>query len=247
MKKPGRREASIEREVEKRREITRVVEELEARGGDPFVIKVEEALRALSTSYDSSDRDLLDSDSEAIESLSRLVKLQELWIDSRLASVVSPDTVRRVVKSLSAEELNTALVAALRPALTHSSVDTSLLVKAARYWVSLKPVSRPSARGYETVPRGKRQQEIEEEGFMRELEEFRKRVLSLVREGVLSIDELIKPTLSKEERVRSLYMLSYVVSEGLLGLKYDPERDAYVLTRAGGKEGGAQTSVVLEA
>ena len=239
--------ASLRDEVEKRERIVRLVDEIEKSGGDPFVVNVREVLRSLRTGLESNNRELLLADSEAVESLSRLVKLQEAWVDSRLQSIVSPEKVKELVKSLSIDELSSALELSLNPSVASMSIDSKLLIEAARYWVSLKPRAEDQAgRAGETTAPGE-PPELAEDNFQDELNEFRSLILSIVRErGRVKLDEITGLEPSREGRVRIMYLLSYLVSEGTLGVRYDIESDSYLIVEESGERGGSPVSVVLE-
>mgnify|MGYP001772756141 CR=1 FL=1 len=226
--------------IELRERISMLVDEVEKEGKDPFSIDVLPLLEDLRRDYDSEDLELLLADSKAMEALSRLVEMQEEWIDGRLSAVISPEALRRRAEAAGVEELAAALYVSQSPAVGVSNVDEELLVDAFRYWEGLRPARRqvgaaPAERTVEV--------ELEPETFEVELEEFRRRVSeALGSRGEVPLDEVLSR--DKEPRVRELYMLAHLVTRGELGLRYDPEGDRYLVTRSAS---GEPRSVVIEA
>lgn len=234
------RSASRRREeLERRERIVSLVEELEREGGDPFSVDVRGTLEELREGYDSEDREVLLADSRAIEALSRLVKMQEEWIDGRLSASISPEAVKRRAMEADLRDLARALYESQSPAVGVSSIRAEDVLAGAEYWRSLRPKERaepPKPRRVEV------EVELRSEGFEEELGAFRARVEeALGRGGRVPLGELLSKEM--EKRVRELYLLAHLAAMGVAEAAYDPEADEYIVRRPSGE----LRSVVLEA
>ncbi|MGC9116672.1 MAG: hypothetical protein ACP5ID_03570 [Conexivisphaera sp.] len=222
-----------------RERIALLVDEVEREGKDPFSVDVAGLLADMREDYDSDDVDLLLADSKAIEALSRLVEMQDEWIEGRLLASVSPEALRRRAEAADARELAEALYLAQTPTVGVSSLDEEFVVEAMRYWEGLRAARPPEERAlreYQGVP------ELEPDSFEGDLESFRSRIRAALERGDAELWDLLSG--DRESRVRELYLLAHMVTRGEVGLEYDPERDRYLVTAR--PRGGDVRSVVIE-
>jgi len=225
--------------IEARDRIVMLVDEVEREGKDPFSVSVGELLADLREDYDSDDVELLLADSRAIEALSRLVEMQDEWVEGRLLATISPEVLRRRAEALDARELAGALYSAQFPAVGVSNVNEVYLVRAAEYWEGLRPRRPPE-------PPARRERPVtaplEPDNFEEDLSSFRSRLMgALEGGGEVSLDEVLSG--GREARVREAYLLAHLVTRGEVGLRYDPERDRYLVTA---RPEGEVRSVVIE-
>jgi uncharacterized damage-inducible protein DinB len=224
--------------IERRERYALLIEELEKEGKDPFSLDLGPIVDDLREDYDSGDVELLLADSRAIEALSRLVEMQDEWIDGRLLAAMSPEALRRRAEAADAKELAAALYAAQSPAVGISNIDGEFLVEAAKYWEGLRParpIEAPQPREYTGAAA------LEPDAFEGDLEAFRRRVAEALKGGEVELWSFVSG--DRNSRVRELYLLAHMVTHGEVGLRYDPERDSYFIT---GARGGDVRSVVIE-
>ncbi|MGC9190054.1 MAG: hypothetical protein ACP5GG_04995 [Conexivisphaera sp.] len=214
--------------IERRERIALLVEEMEKEGKDPFSLDLRAILDDLREDYDSDDVELLLADSRAVESLSRLVEMQDEWIDGRLLASMSPEALRRRAEAADARELAEALYLAQSPAVGISNIDEKFVVEAARYWEGLRP-SRPQEA---PIPREYQGTAVlEPDSFEEDLANFRGRLLDALEGGGGEVEVAAVLSDDREAAVRELYLLAHLVTHGEVGLRYDPEGDRYLVTK----------------
>ncbi|WP_309492113.1 hypothetical protein [Candidatus Hecatella orcuttiae] len=116
-------------------------ETVERRGINPFEVEVKEALnslRRLLASWKSFEELCLDA--QAINNLSKVVRLQGDWIKRRSAlHGVDPETVEARIAKLKPEELAGVFLGAWRPLVRLEKLSLERLKEAFCYWKGLPP------------------------------------------------------------------------------------------------------------
>ncbi len=229
----------LRRRIEGRERIVKIVDEIEREGGDPFLVNVPHVLEDLAEDYDSSEPELLRSDSRAIESLSKLVKMQEEWVDARLLATISPESLKRRVEDMDSRSLAAALMLAQKPAVSVSSTNARRILEGIKYWESLKP-RREERRTPPPIAHGTT---VEPERFDEMLKGFEEEISREISTGWIELSRIAGR--GKEEHVKRLYMLAHLATRGVVALRFDPGREEYLVGPAQ-DGGGRPASIVIE-
>jgi hypothetical protein len=114
---------------------------VERKGVDPFEVEVKEALDSLRQylpKWSSFEEFCLDA--EAVNELTKVIKLQGEWIKHRSSPLyVNPAMVEAKVSILTVEKLAEVLLKAWRPIIGVERISPSRLKESLRYWHSLPP------------------------------------------------------------------------------------------------------------
>lgn len=207
-------------------ELLRIIElcrEVEEKGIDPFQVDVPGYLRRL-REYLSGWEGLeeLLRDAEALNRLSRVVKLQENWVRRRSSMLyIDPMMVELKVKTLDREELARAFIKAHRPIVALNQLTPERLKEAAEYWRRLLPLeerlaySFPEARETITSTSLRVSRGVEFQELVAELwGELRKK-------GRTSYWDFVTLPSFKETAERA-FLTSFLVTWGYARLELDP-------------------------
>lgn len=209
-----------------REELIRIIElcrAIEEKGIDPFEVDVPGYLRRLREYLPRWKRlEELLKDAEALNRLSRIVKLQENWVRRRSSSLyIDPMMVELKVKILGKEELARAFIRAYSPIVALNQLTPERLKEAAEYWWNLLPLeerlaySFPEARETATDTSLRIFSGIEFQKLITELWK------ELKRRGKTGYWDFVTLPSFKETAERA-YLTSFMVTWGYARLELDP-------------------------
>lgn len=216
-----------------------------ARGVDPFQVDIESSVQTLKRHL--PDWKLLDElllDSEAINNLSTIVRLQGEWLRHRASSLyVDPVLVELKTRLAPAEELTSVLAASLHPIVHLSQLSAERLKDALDYWNNLLPLSErqidlatPSSLRSEALSLKDlvSLKVLAEKEFQAYLEELLKEAEERTKNGNrIDYWEFVRAESFPQTVVRA-YITSFLVSEGHLALEVDPiEEKTWLVPREG--------------
>lgn len=206
-------------------------ETVERRGINPFEVEVKEvldSLRLLLTGWKSFEELCLDA--EAINNLSKVVKLQGEWIKRRSAlHGVDPETVESRVAKLKPEELAGVFLGAWHPLVRLEKLSLERLKEAFHYWKGLPP---RGTRGEDfPVPSSEVSATMDDvlkmisegENFNQILQDFWEELCLKAKEtgGRISYWDFVKGE-NFAKLVARAYLTSFLLTYGYAQLEVDP-------------------------
>ncbi|RLG91428.1 MAG: hypothetical protein DRO36_04295 [Candidatus Hecatellales archaeon] len=230
-------------------------EMVEKRGINPFEVEVAEALktiRQMLLKWKSFEEFCLDA--EAINRLSRVVKLQEEWVKHRSSTLYSdPELVKSKIEKLSKETLAKIFLKSWRPIISLEKVSAEKLKEALNYWVNLpaerfkleatpiKPENLEEASKEELL----RLKLLAEEEFMEILKNFWFELLDESGGEKISYWDFIYSE-SYEEFIVRAYLTSFLVSYGYADLELEAmENKIFLLPRKEPKKPSQKDSLSI--
>ncbi|MBI4258678.1 MAG: hypothetical protein HY619_06965 [Thaumarchaeota archaeon] len=211
------------------------------RGVDPFQVDVEASLKTLKThlpNWRLLDELLLDS--EALNSLSSIVRLQGEWLKRRASALyIDPVLVELKIRLSSAEDLANDLAESLHPIVRLNQIFSDGLKQAIDYWNRLLPLSerqfdlgvpQPASGGALTLKDLLRLQVLVEEEFEAKMQALLEEARDRTGEnGRMDYWDFLCVESFSETVIRA-YVTSFLVSEGQLVLQVDPLEERTWLT-----------------
>jgi hypothetical protein len=202
---------------------------VEERGLDPFAVDVEDLIavvRDLFPEWESIDEYSLDS--EAVNRLASVVKLQSDWIKHRSTSLYTdPFLIEEKLRKLSRETLARLFLNAWRPIIEMEQISPYSLIEAIKYWQALLPLDERWAKtdalktelGSTTRNALIAQRILAEQAFAEELETFWQELKQKAgsKEKILYWDFVGADTY--EETSKRAYMTSFLVTYGYATLE----------------------------
>ena len=209
--------------------IIEVCKSIEERGLDPFAVNVEdliEVVRDLFPEWESIDEYSLDS--EAVNRLASVIKLQSDWIKHRSSSLYTdPFLIEEKLRKLSRETLARLFLNTWHPIIEMEQISPYSLIEAIKYWQALLPLDeRWTKTGTLKTELGSTtrnaliaQRILAEQAFVEELETFWQELKQKAgsKEKILYWDFAGADTY--EETSRRAYMTSFLVTYGYATLE----------------------------
>ncbi len=219
-------------------------DEVKKTGADPFAIDVVSILSELREDYDKLEGEELVKDARAINSVSKIVHMQDRWLSDRLKSLgVSQERLKERLYRLDLQLLASCLYSSqhLPAAIRH--ISTSRLKIAADYWISLTGWGKSRKLGAIPDIADEKLEELnlQPDNIERELNEVRLDLLSkLSKSGITYEDYLSKK--EGKERVRLAYIISLLCASGEITVRFDPSVSKYLLVLG---DGNPDSSVAI--
>lgn len=212
---PARREKLI------RERIIELPEQLERSGADPFLVDVKGLLNQIRGR--SGGVKALALDSKALNSLSKVVEMQERWVIDALKGLrVDPEMVREKVSKLGLRDLAVALAENFYPALGLRRMSEGRLKDGLTYWGFVKPwgsIEKPPPVDYRELsvePLGLTFKSVKEkaEAFMKELEKE-------LAKGPIDYHSYLSKFEGKD-RLEKAFLIAHLAMVGRIALKQEP-------------------------
>ncbi len=202
---------------------------VEERGLDPFAVDVEDlidVIRDLFPEWESIDEYSLDS--EAVNRLASVIKLQSDWIKYRSTSLYTdPFLIEEKLRKLSRETLARLFLNTWHPIIEMEQISPYSLIEAIKYWQALLPLDErwiktgalKTELGSTTRNALIAQRVLAEQAFAEELETFWKELKQKAgsKERILYWDFVGANTY--EETSKRAYMTSFLVTYGYATLE----------------------------
>lgn len=201
------------------------------KGSDPFQVDVESSLKLLKhhlPDWNALNELLLDSD--AINSISSIVRLQDEWLKHRASSLyVDPVLVELKIRLSDDSELARALAKSIHPIVHLSQIFPLGLKKAFDYWNNLTPFAeRDLGLGaFEELPAQQltfldlvRMRVLSDEEFQKKLHTILGEAQRDSNEGRIDYFRFVQAD-SFDESVLRAYIVSFLVSDGHLAVEVD--------------------------
>ncbi|MFQ5998321.1 MAG: hypothetical protein ACE5KO_03355 [Candidatus Bathyarchaeia archaeon] len=198
---------------------------------NPFEIEVKETLEAVRnvlSKWKSFDEFLLDA--EAVNDLSKVIKLQGDWLKYRSSNLyVDPALIELKIRTMSIEEIAHAFVKAWHPIVELEMITPKRIKEALDYWNQLAPKNERELKlSWKGSEGGKiSEDELARLGFLSE-KEFSEIMKSLWFElkqktqgKKIHYWHFIR-TSTYEETVRRAYLTSFLVTYGYARLEVNP-------------------------
>ena len=227
-----------------RERLQRIIETcrmINEKGLDPFTVDIEGFIETLREFYPSlGDPDDIILDSEALDEVASVIKLQSEWIKRRSTSLYTdPFLIQEKIRLLDKEELARVFLKAWRPIIELEQVTARSLAVSAEYWRDLLPLDvRWSKVDYQERPLGSSTYDelierriISEKTFSEELESMWEELKSKAEDagGKISYKEFVY-TDSYSETLRRAYFTSFLVTYGYAKLEIHLiEEEIYVI------------------
>ncbi len=212
---------------------------VEKKGINPFEVEVAEALktiRQMLLKWKSFEEFCLDA--EAINRLSRVVKLQEEWVKHRSSTLYSdPELVKSRIEKLSVETLAEIFLKSWRPIIGLEKISAKKLKEALNYWVNLsserfkleKISIKPEDLELASKDELTKLKVLAEEEFTKILEDFWVELLNEKgKKEKVSYWNFIYSK-SYEEFIIRAYLTSFLVSYGYADMEIEPMEDKIFL------------------
>jgi len=222
---------------------------------NPFEVDIREKLLILKKHL--PDWDLIDvmlKDSEAIQQLVQIVKLQSQWITHRASALyIDPLLLELKIQLISKEELAESFAKCWHPIAQLDQLTPRGLEKAFVYWRDLVPFSERFKDGF--GPQGQKAgliglEELESLSIFTK-EEFEARLNAINKELVERSDgkeidyrDFIKGKDPEETALRG-YLVAFVVTEGRATIRTDPLTEQIFISVIQGKPGDETKSVAI--
>ena len=221
-----------------RERLQRVIEMMEAIEGrmvDPFLLNVDEIIRIVKEYFPQWDQpEDLNLDAEAIHHLASVIKLQSEWVKQRSTSLYTdPFLLEEKIMQKDKTEITEAFLKAWHPTVELEQITLHSLAEALRYWQALLPLRErwpelfPPEVATGTASRDELISEsiLRDEAFSAELERYWQQLKDKVKEkGVdgrlLYMDFVGADTYA--ETVHRAYITSFLVTYGYATLEIIP-------------------------
>jgi len=211
------------------------------KGVDPFEVDVEKSLKKLKEylpKWKVIDEFL--ADAEAIEELSRIIKLQSDWIVKRASTALDPLLIELKIRMLEKERLAQCLLESWHPIVQLQQISPQRLEEAIAYWNNLsdQDLSLPSPREEDF---GEGAEALFSEDFA---EEARKLMDELREKGRTKYMEFISAE-TFEETVKRGYLLSFLIADGHVSVEAKPLSEEIFIEPMEGNSDGEVKSLAI--
>ena len=194
-------------------------------------------------------------DSEAMQQLVGIVKLQDQWIKHRASSLyIDPLLLELKIRLLTREDLAGSLVKCWHPVAQVDQLTPRGLEKAFIYWRDLVPMSerfKDEFGNFGAVPGQLDFEELQslsmftKEQFESQLNNLFTELEKRAKEGELDYREFIEAKTFEEKAVRA-YLVAFLVTEGRANIRTDPLTEEIFISTTKGKAGNETKSVAIE-
>ena len=199
--------------------------------------------------------DVMLKDSEALQQLVGIVKLQDQWIKHRASSLyIDPLLLELKIRLLTKEDLADSFVKCWHPVAQLAQLTPRGLERAFTYWRELVPMSerfKEELGNYAIAPGQLNFEELQSLNMFSK-EEFESRLNSLHRElveqsGEREIDyrKFVRSPTFEETAVKA-YLVAFIVTEGRANIRVDPLTEEIFLSPIVGPAGNVTKSVAIE-
>jgi hypothetical protein len=223
---------------------------------NPFEVDIREKLVMLKKHLpDWGLIDVMLKDSEALQQLVAIVKLQDQWIKHRASSLyIDPLLLELKIRLLTREDLADSFVKCWHPVAQVDQLTARGLEKAFTYWRDLVPMSERFREGLGNYAVAPGQMDFEELQALNIFtkEEFETKLNTIYEELVqksgnreLDYREFIRAQTFEETAVRA-YLMAFVVTEGRANIRIDPLTEEIFLFPTVGPAGSETKSVAIE-
>jgi hypothetical protein len=248
-----------ERQDKKLEDILRLIElcrSVQSSSVDPFQIDIREKLETLKKHLpDWKLIDVMLKDSEAMQQLVAIVKLQDQWIKHRASSLyIDPLLLELKLRLLSREDLAGSLVKCWHPVAQLDQLTARGLEKAFIYWRDLVPMSerfRDEFGNFGTAPGQMDFDELQslniftKEQFETRLNRLNDELVQKAGDREIDYREFIDARTFEEKAVRA-YLTAFLVTEGRATIRTDPLTEKIFISLVTGKAGPETKSVAIE-
>lgn len=197
---------------------------VEERSLDPFLIDINDIITIVREYFPEwNSLDELSLDSEAINRLASVIKLQSDWIRHRSTSLYTdPFLIEEKLRKLCREDLANIFLKAWHPIVELEQISSYSLLQAMKYWQSLLPINERWTKtefmktelGSTSREELVKQQIMTEKIFTEELEKLWKELRQKVGETQKLYYWDFVGADTYEETVRRAYMTSFLVTYG---------------------------------
>jgi len=199
--------------------------------------------------------DVMLKDSEALQQLVQIVKLQDQWIKHRASSLyIDPLLLELKIRLLTREDLADSFVKCWRPVAQLDQLTARGLERAFTYWRDLVPMSERFKEGFGNFAVAPGQMDFEElqslniftkEEFETRLNGIYDELVQKSAEGEIDYRRFIRAPTFEETAVRA-YLVAFVVTEGRANIRVDPLTEEIFLFPNVGPAGSETKSVAIE-
>ncbi len=248
-----------EKEDKKLEDILRLIElckSIQSSSVNPFEVDIREKLLMLKKHLPEWKLiDVMLKDSEALQQLVQIVKLQDQWIKHRASSLyIDPLLLELKIRLLTREDLADSFVKCWHPIAQVDQLTAKGLERAFTYWRELVPMSerfKDDFGNYAVAPGQMDFEELQSLNMFSK-EEFETRLNTLHGElveksgdGEVDYRGFIRAPTFEETAVRA-YLLAFVVTEGRANIRVDPLTEEIFLSPIVGPAGNETKSVAIE-
>ena len=223
---------------------------------NPFEVDIREKLLMLKKHLPEWKLiDVMLMDSEALQQLVQIVKLQDQWIKHRASSLyIDPLLLELKIRLLTREDLADSFVRCWHPVAQLDQLTARGLERAFTYWRDLVPMSERFKEDFGTFAVAPGQMDFEElqalniftkEEFETRLNEIHEELVEKSGNGEIDYREFILAPTFEETAVRA-YLIAFVVTEGRANIRVDPLTEEIFLSPIVGPAGNVTKSVAIE-
>lgn len=248
-----------EKQDKKLEDILRLIElcrSVQSSSVDPFQIDIREKLLTLKKHLPEWKLiDVMLMDSEAMQQLVGIVKLQDQWIKHRASSLyIDPLLLELKIRLLSREDLATSFVKCWHPVAQIDQLTPRGLEKAFIYWRDLVPMSerfKDEFGNFGSVPAQMDFEELQslnmfsKEQFETRLNDLHAELKSQAKEGEIDYRAFVEAKTFEEKAVRA-YLVAFLVTEGRANIRTDPLTEQIFISPMNGEAGSETKSVAIE-
>ncbi len=248
-----------ERQDKKLEDILRLIElcrSVQSSSVDPFQVDIREKLQTLKKHLpDWKLIDVMLMDSEAMQQLVAIVKLQDQWIKHRASSLyIDPLLLELKIRLLSREDLANSFVKCWHPIVQVDQLTARGMEKAFVYWRDLVPMSERFRDEFGNYGTAAAQMDFEElqslniftkEQFETRLQRLDDELVQKAGDKEIDYRSFIEAKTFEEKAVRA-YLTAFIVTEGRATIRTDPLTEKIFISPVVGKPGSETKSVAIE-
>jgi hypothetical protein len=199
--------------------------------------------------------DVMLKDSEALQQLVQILKLQDQWIKHRASSLyIDPLLLELKIRLLTREDLADSFVRCWHPVAQVDQLTARGLERAFVYWRELVPMSERFKEQFGSFAVAPGQMDFEElralnifskEEFETRLGSIRDELAQAAGEGEVDYRKFVRGPTFEETAVRA-YLTAFVVTEGRATIRIDPLTEEIFLSPREGGPSSETKSVAIE-
>jgi hypothetical protein len=223
---------------------------------NPFEVDIREKLLMLKKHLPEWKLiDVMLKDSEALQQLVQIVKLQDQWIKHRASSLyIDPLLLELKIRLLTREDLADSFVKCWHPVAQVDQLTAKGLERAFTYWRELVPMSerfKEDFGNYAVAPGQMNFEELQslnvfsKEEFETRLNTLHDELVEKSGDGEIDYRRFVHAPTFEETAVRA-YLIAFVVTEGRANIRVDPLTEEIFLSPLVGPAGNETKSVAIE-
>ncbi|MEM3684441.1 MAG: hypothetical protein QXX17_02925 [Conexivisphaerales archaeon] len=224
------------KEEELRDRIAALPEEIRKQGADPFAVDVSSILSELRKDYQKLKGEEMVKDAVAVNSVSKIVYMQDKWLSDRLRGFgFGPEKIRERLIAMDVQVLASCLYESQHLPVAIRHISTERLKGAADYWVSLTGWGRGSKLGplKDLGEEGLESLELGIDDIEQELKRVREELGARLSSSPVPYEEYLKAKQGKD-RIRLAYIISVLCSSGEITIRFDPSIARYIILKGDG-------------